>query len=82
MVTPTCFAHLQKEIQQDKCNYGCGISPVETQLAMAHVNLHSALESENHFDQSPKLDCTLEIDSSMLYHRLRNTLAVSTRKPT
>lgn len=50
---------------------------------MAHVNLLSALESENHSDQSPKLDCTLEIDSSVLYHRLRNTLAVSTReKPT
>lgn len=53
---------------------------MEAQLAMAHVNLLSALESENHFDQSPKLDCTLEIDSSMLYHRLRNTLAVSTRE--
>lgn len=34
------------------------------------------IASENHFDQSPKLDHTLKIDSSRLYLRLRNILEV------
>lgn len=38
------------------------------------------IASENHFDQSLKLERTLKTDSSRLHGRLRNTLKISARE--